>query len=344
MEFAAKTEWMKYIKFRYLTTIALLFMILAFSRGFVLPHYTELSLFSVLHALAEGGGGDGDGISLPNITLTMLPHMSVQPLASLYLSQIPYIGLDLSPAGTVLYWIVLVGLALVLAYIILFGAVPMVNRRMRNFGSRIQTVLNTREIVPVAAPVVNAVSAPAHTPHIPPAPPAEPPRNYSSYEGFKSYARNGALSIEDVVKGLSRHPHVEPIYEKVEPVYENVESIEVETVIETGSMQPHIHGFAVALIEGDRVAVFAELRQYVQGGGVPEHLLSKTVCLIDDVYRSRIDGTACDQEMVRLTARLDTPTLEKVVSALATYIDSSYSIDITGAKLALTRALAVLGA
>ena len=118
--------------------------------------------------------------------------------------------------------------------------------------------------------------------------------------------------------------------------------ITVETVVE--SAPTHIRGFATALVEGDRAAVFAGLRQHIRGGGASEHLLSKTVCIIDDVYRARVDGTACDPELARMTARLDTPTLEKLISSLTTAIDSSYSTGVTGAKLALTRALAVLGA
>jgi hypothetical protein len=92
------------------------------------------------------------------------------------------------------------------------------------------------------------------------------------------------------------------------------------------------------------VAVFAGLRQHVRGAGAPEQLISDIVCLLDDVYRSRIDGTVCDADIARMTARLSTPTLEKLVASLATAIDSSYSTGVTGAKLALARALTVLGA
>jgi len=295
---------------------------------------------------------------LPTITLATLPHVRAQPLAYLYLSQIPYTGLDLGPVGTVLYWLALIGWALALSYFVLFGAAPVMNRRIRNFGARVSDALNARELAPVGIPVT--VPTPAE--HAP-----EAPHSYSTYDGFKSYARNGALSIEDIVKGLSRHHHetvagygmqsklnVEPIYEHVEPIFEHIAAMEeqaMETItndidIETkiASTPPHIRGFAVALVEGDRNAVFAGLRQHIRGAGVPEHLLSKTVCLIDDVYRARIDGTACDPELARMTARLDTPTLEKLISSLTTAIDSSYSTGVTGAKLALTRALAILGA
>ena len=299
----------------------------------------------------SGGGaysGGGGGAYAPNITLAALPHVNVQPLAYLYLSQIPYTGLDLGPLGTVLYWIALIGFALALAYLVLFGAAPLVNRSLRNFGARVSDALNARELEPSFA---MRSSAPVlREPHIvvPEVAVPEAPRGYSPYDGFKSFAQGGALSIDDIVKSLSHQhpvtavePKTEPVYEKVEPIYEQVEPI---AATEPSSSTASVRGFASALVEGDREAVFAGLRQHVRGGGSVERLLSETVCLIDDVYRARIDGTPCDADMARLTARLNTPTIEKLVTSLTTAIDSSYSTGVTGAKLALTRALAILGA
>ena len=307
-----------------------------------------------------GGGGGGGGRPSPNITLLARPH--TQPLAYLYLSQIPYTGLDLGPMGTVLYWLALISFTLALAYAVLFGAAPAVNRSLRNFGTRVFDVLNAQE--PILATAAYSTPAPAvqtvqnntvthqviaHSETVP-----EAPRTHSSYDGFKSYARNGVLSIEDIVKSLSQHqavpqkgashPNVEPVYANVEPIYENVESITTAPVVESNGASASTRGFASALLEGDRVAVFAGLRQQVRGGGRTEKLLSETVCLLDDVYRARIDGTPCDADVARLAARLSTPTLEKLVTSLTTAIDSSYSEGVTGAKLALTRALTVLGA
>ncbi|MHB8913811.1 MAG: hypothetical protein ACYC4I_02265 [Minisyncoccota bacterium] len=306
-------------------------------------------------------GGDG-GSTPPTITLASLPHIGTQPLAYLYLSQIPYTGLDLGPVGTTLYWIALVCFALAAAYLILFGAVPFVNGSLRSFASRVSAMLNAPEAAPAHAtssPVAPQASQVSHESQekIP-----EAPRGYSSYEGFRSFAHNGALSIEDLVKGLSREHaartaahaasqsapavNVEPIYENVEIVSDVAEPSVDDAPKETssGGTSADIRGFAAALIEGDRAGVFAGLRQYVRGGGVPERLVSSVAFLIDDTYRARIDGTQCDAGMARLTARLDTPTLEKLVVALTTAIDSSYSDNVAGAKLALTRALAVLGA
>src|SRR3989344_525707 len=190
----------------------------------------------------------------------------------------------------------------------------------------------------------------------------EAPRGYSSYEGFKSFAKNGALSLDDIVKGLARsqspvppaptpfgselRPQASRVYANVEPIYENVEPITADTARDTVpvSAPAHIRGFTAALVEGDREAVFAGLRQHVRGGGRPGKLVSEAVWLLDDAYRARIDGTACDADMVRLVARRNTPTLEKLIAARTHAIDSSYSTGVTGAKLALTRALATLGA
>jgi hypothetical protein len=289
--------------------------------------------------------------------LAALPHVGAQALANLYLSQIPYTGLDLGPLGTALYWLALIGWALALSYLVLFGAAPAVNRRLRSFGARIVEALNAQPArtyaTQSAAPVNSAprLTVMHET--------QEAPRGYSSYDGFKSFARGGALSIEDIVKGLARsHPapvaapaiepirNVEPVYDNVEPVYENVEPIRDEAIapVANVSAPAHVRGFVAALVEGDRVAVFAGLRQHVRGGGSPEKLISEIACLLDDAFRARIDGTPCDADIVRLTARLNTPTLEKLIAALTNAIDSSYSAGVTGAKLALTRALATLGA
>ncbi len=312
-----------------------------------------------------GGGGGGGGTITPTITLTALPHVSPQPLAYLYLSQIPYTGLELGPVGTVLYWIALVGWALALAYLVLFGIAPAASRYLRSWGASVSDALNSREMAFAVAPSESQTfrnatpEPPVHAPVVAQEPHLEPaaPREYSTYEGFKSFAHNGALSIEDIVKSLSRQSaaqpraNVEPVYQNVEPIRENVEPIEDEPVVAAPASardsvrhaDSSVTGFAAALLEGDREAVFAGLRQHIRGGGAPEQLLSSVACLIDDVYRARIDGTSCGADLARLSARLDTPTLERLVASLATAIDSSYSTGVTGAKLALTRALAVLG-
>jgi hypothetical protein len=302
-----------------------------------------------------GGGGGGSSHRLPVITLAALPHVGAQPLAYLYLSQIPQTGLDLGPVGTMIYWLVLIGIAFAFAYFVLFGAAPLANRSLRNFGSRVSLALNAQELAPVR-----------ETYAIPPAPVqhetsqtfAEAPeavRGYSSYDGFKSFAQNGALSIEDLVKGLSREHSIRAAVgtiapatlapaPRVEPIYEHVEPIMNESVFEKTVIPADVRGFTAALLEGDRVAVFAGLRQHVRGSGASEQLISSVACLLDDAYRARIDGSACDPDIARMTARLNTPMLEKLIASLTTAIDSSYSTGATGAKLALTRALSILGA
>ena len=292
-----------------------------------------------------GGGGGGGGSPPPNIVLSALPRTTAAPLAFLYLSQIPYTGIELGPVGTVIYWIALVLWSIAVAYLVLFGVVPFILRKARAFGAQVAEVVNATQTPRVATVPAGPIFF---------AQESEP--GYSTYEGFKSFAkRNGALTIEDIVKGLSRerskveaiHDRVEPIFDRVEPVYENVEPIMTELEERPESMAgapSDVRGFIAALVEGDRGAVFAALRLQVKSGASPEAFVTKIACAIDDAFRSRIDGTPADPEIVRVTARLDTGTLEKLVSALSNAIDSSYSLGITGAKLALTRALSALGA
>ena len=290
---------------------------------------------------------------MPNIILATLPHINAQPLAYLYLSQIPYTGLDLGPVGTVVYWVVLVVLSIALAYAMLFWIAPVVNRTVRGLISRAsETIKASREAVEktvsdISASLELAEQTVTHQ-DVP---------DYSSYHGFKSFARDGVLSIEDIVNGLSSHKHyaapepvpqmpapmTEPVYDTVEPIYEHVEPIE-EIRVSAPIAQVSVREFASTLVGGDRAAVFAGLRQHIRGGGALDNLITLVACELDDVYRSRIDGSSCDESLARLTARLDTQTLEKLIGALATAVDSSYSDKVTGAKLALTRALSVLGA
>jgi hypothetical protein len=305
--------------------------------------------------------------------ISSLPHVGAQPLAYVYLSQIPYTGLDLGTAGTVIYWAVLIALAFAFTYVVLFGLVPFINRSAQGFAARIKEMQTVQE--PAYAGVPAHYVEPATTPEpmlsapVVEAQEPEPARGYSSYDGFKSFAHNGSLSIDDIVKGLARShtvvapvapkpesvqhvapsvtQKVEPIYENVEPMYENIEPIMNDTapaVAPATESPTNVRGFIAALTQGDRSAVFAGLRQYTRGGGASEKLISDTACLLDDAYRARLDGTSADAEVTRLVARLDTPTLEKLVASLTTAIDSSYTTGVTGAKMALTRALGVLGA
>jgi len=259
---------------------------------------------------------------------------------------------------------------LALAYLVLFWVVPVARRRLATFGERVSVVLNTP--APVAFAGVQAPSS-----HIIPEAPAsltplEDMQTYSAYDGFRSFApHGGALTIDDIVKGLSKapvmpaplSPQVEPIFDHVEPIYENVEALVEEAQAPAPAIYSapvpnrrpapsaapapipsEIPAFLEALVRGDREEVFGMVRTVVREGGDAEAFLTQVTCALDDAYRARLEGTSVHQEIERLTARLATPVLERLVTAFASAVDSSYSVGITGAKLALTRALATLGA
>jgi len=295
-----------------------------------------------------GGGGSGGGVVAPTIVLAALLHAGSAPLASLYLSQIPYTGLDLGPTGTMLYWIILIGFAFVATYFILFVAAPQANTMARDFAAEVLDFSRERLAAVQAAPAATMPAAPQ--PVVRAATLEAPRSNYSTYHGFKSYAKDGALSIDDIVKSLSHAPvasallapQAEPIVQ-VEPIYEHVEPI-APVLKKAPVAESATPDTLTALLVGDRAAVFAGLRQSFQSGGTPESFVTGMLRALDDAYRARVDGVACDERVSRLTARFATPTLEQLVAALATAVDASYSDSVTGAKLALIRALAIVGA
>ena len=310
---------------------------------------------------------------------------SSQPLASVYLSQIPYTGLDLGPVGTIIYWLTLIVWSLAAAYLVLFTGVPFMLRRAKSFGSNVKETLNAQ---PEAAPVpMPAYVAPAPVPayvapaapaaHIAPVPmfsaaPAGPSQSQLSREGFKSFATGDVLTIDDIVKGLSResgmvfsqHDEEPAIAAHMDTHAANVEAIaaaeEPKAEVVTTTYAPSapitpaapvaapitysddIAGFLSVLLSGDREAVFGTLRTVNRAGGDTQDFLAHAVCALDDAYRARIDGTSVHPEIARITSDCATNFLERLVSSLATAIDSSYSAGITGAKLAATRALAIV--
>jgi hypothetical protein len=318
--------------------------------------------------------------------VSLYSQAGTSSLATLYLSQVPYTGLDLGPVGTVVYWLALVGWSLAAAYLVLFGAFPFLARRGRAFGDKVALALNpgigsapVKIVMPPPAPVESIDMSATMVQNSPMA-------GYSPFEGFKSFAKEGALTIEDIVKGLSQIPPETKVFAKDDtsaadtpqrstPAEENrpqEPAVAAEPRPRTGhaptvAPQPEpapaprielpprreaerpaiaaeVPAFIAAVLAGDRETTFGMLREVARSGGDPEAFFTQVACALDDAYRARIEGAPVHPEVKRITDGVATPVLEKVVTAFTTAVDSSYSIGITGAKLALTRALATLGA
>lgn len=314
-----------------------------------------------------GGGGGGGGGS-PSVLLSATPH----PLASVYLSQIPYTGLDLGPVGTALYWLTLLLWSGAAAYLILFGAMPFALKKTKIFGASVQAVLNAQPPAATAAAVASVAARPAPPP--PPAPPANPPpvmaaapapspvRPTPAREGFRAFAAsNGALTIEDIVKGLSRESGMvfeqsampssfAPAPARMPQPTEGVTPAPAPVAEPQPSPAPaapaaypqEVPAFIATLLAGDRDALFAMLRAIARSGADTQEFLAQAALAVDDAYRAHVEGTPVHPEIARITESCHPAFLEKLVAALATAVDSSYSSGVTGTKLALTRALAIV--
>jgi len=311
-----------------------------------------------------GGGGGcvgscGGGTPPPNIFLAQLTKPTEQPLAFVYLSQIPYTGLDLGPIGTAIYWLVLLAWSGGVAYLVIFKALPTVASRIRSFAGSVDGMLNAPPTAEGAHDPYVVASKRAHEQE----PVREPPvlemhdedqatSRYSAFEGFRSFAKDGALTIDDIVKGIAelpvgnlpsfKGPELVPAYAMANAPAHSSGGDTHGFSASSAPVPADVHSFISALLQGDRTATFGALRNTMRSGGDPERFLTSAVCALDDAYRARVDGTSCDPEVERLCSSCDTPVLERLVGALSTAVDSSYREGITGAKLALTRAFAAL--
>ena len=309
-----------------------------------------------------GGGGGGQFISFRGVSGQIIQS---PPVAAAYvsLSQIPYTGLDLGPVGTVVYWITLILICLAAAYLIIFNLVPFVYRRLTSFGSGVSQVLNQPSGLALATGAGVVAGHGGSASHAPVAASTTAPPYKSAYsinQGFRSFAEGNTLTIDDIVKGLARETAV------VVPVAAMAAAAPMQAMSSEDLVAPRsqtavmysaqparapepsapvstdVRDFVAALLNGDRTTVFSSYRQMIREGGDGEMFLTQVVCAIDDAYRARVEGTYVHPEIAQLTANCATPFLEKITSALTNAVDSSYSPGVTGGKLALTRALAVV--
>ncbi len=335
----------------------------------------------------SGGGGcvsgcGGGGSSGPRVLLSSLRNPGDQPLSFVYLSQIPYTGLELGPWGTALYWIMLILWSLAAAYLVFFTAMPFAFARVSSFGGKVKEALNSGVALSTHAPAhgdshhahaapVARGHAPAHTSsgahghddhghHAP----VEPPKPTLAADGFRAFTSGGALSIDDIVKGLAReaeaHPEASahdlpvdfahahapaPVMHVAEAPVAHVSEAPVYAATPAPVAAPISHDvreFLAALIAGNRDAVFGTVRAITRQGGDSEEFLTHAVCALDDAYRAQVDGSVCHPDIAALTANCHPSFLERLVTSLTTAVDGSYSTGVTGVKLALTRALAVV--
>ena len=300
------------------------------------------------------GGGGGGGNPRPHVLLSALKAPADQSFV--YLSQIPYTGLDLGPWGTALYWIMLVLWSLAAAYLIFFNALPLAYRKVGVFGGSVREVL--KQPVVTYAPAMVAVtehvahSAPVHEPSAP-AVVDETPSAYQAHDGFRSFAAGSMLTIDDIVKGLAREAQVRPtasahdirpdFLAQEEPVMqaEPLPAYVPEAPATVSPFNEDVRTFIESLLKGDRDAVFGTIRGITRTGGDSEAFLTHAVCALDDAYRARVDGSVCHPDILAVTADCHPSFLERMVTALTTAVDGSYSTGVTGVKLAVTRALAI---
>lgn len=319
-----------------------------------------------------GGGGGGGGRRSPRVVLDSFVPELEEPLAFVYLSEVPYTGLDLGPYGTVVYWLMLIGWSAAAAYLVLFNALPFAAARVRSFGGKVKDALNSDtghadghgshgHVAHSAHASSDHGHAPAaHSTHAPAAP--AKPQGYNAHDGFRSFAAGDGLTIDDIVKGLSReveqkhavaHTAPAPTHEEVLQAVHHEAPAPVAAPIAYAApaaapakaaepISEGVRDFIKALLDGDRDTVFGTVRKLAREGQDTELFVSHAACALDDAYRACIDGTTCHPDIAELTNGCHPSFLERIVQSLSGAVDGSYSSGMTGVKMALTRALGVV--
>jgi hypothetical protein len=190
-------------------------------------------------------------------------------------------------------------------------------------------------------------------------------------EGFKAFATADALTIDDIVKGLSRESgmvfsnpsneapvtlpndqehataterelpqHQAPVAPQAAPAAPRAAQPSAPAHQAT-PVSDDVVSFIGAILAGERDLVFSTVRSLNHAGHDVEEFVAHAILALDDAYKARIDGTPVHEDVKQVTAHCATPFLERLVGALTTAVDGSYSMGVTGIKLALTRALAV---
>ncbi|XKT75472.1 MAG: hypothetical protein ACJKSS_01655 [Patescibacteria group bacterium UBA2103] len=265
----------------------------------------------------SGCSGNCGGGSTPQISIDFLKTPGEQALAFVTLSQIPYTGLELGPVGAVIYWVFLIVWSGAVAYLVLFKALPFARRKLVMVGEDVMEVLDASKEDTMYA------SMPEEKEHV---------------EFLPNQKGDDALSVEDIVRGLSR------MHKEKAPEENVLDEIDVAAEMELPPVEkvaPVTSGEDMrllnAIISGDKDASFGILRRVIRNGARAEDLFEKVLVHLDSAYRARVDGAYVDEDVRRATASLDTALLEEVITALAPAIDTTYSHAQTGAKLALTR-------
>jgi hypothetical protein len=184
-----------------------------------------------------------------------------------------------------------------------------------------------------------------------------------SGEGFKKFATAETLTIDDIVKGLSRESGIQFSQETAPApraeshaseahiaaasapaataVFAAPAAPRADAKAEAAPVHPDVVAFIGSILDGERDVVFTTIRRLNQAGHDAEEFMAHAIVALDDAYHARIDGTPVHEDVKRATEHCATPFLERLVTSLTTAIDGSYSTGTTGIKLALTRALSV---
>ncbi len=342
-------------------------------------------------------GSCGGGYNPPNVVMFKKP--GEQPLASVFLSQIPYTGFESGPALTAIFWLAVALFSAVIAYYVvgrgslryvfasIAGAagIPSEEEVRENIVYVEKEEPKAPEIekqayvesVAAPAPVIQAapVFAPATAhvagsgiPHIADviesrAHAAGVLMSPEAVEIASSLTRDRAETLKlfgsilnEAVKTIPREDGWvmltsdrlneltggrKPVLEAHAPqeVRAYVEPVSVATVDEAAAVE-----FVGAVLAHDRTTAFAIVRSLEHDNVSPTALITSAATVLDRLYRARTGGTnGVPQNLLENAASIPDESLHRLVEIFAHALDTVYSNQFTGVKLALAQAFEIVG-
>lgn len=273
------------------------------------------------------------GLNQPHVLLYKKPVE--QPLAALYLSQIPYTGFGGGPVAQAIFWSLLALWSAGVAYVV----------TVKGGGTSVLAILGVgaqaargafERLTAAEARIISERPAakPASLSYIPV--PKKPKQEKPKATSAVAAGEYGILSFDSGSNGIPRI-RIAPAPGTVAPV------IETKSVV-TATTQPRMSmtlevdpdALLAALAAGDESAAFAAIRSN------PSVSIKRSLHALDWLLHDRIEGThSAPPALAHLFDSWSNEKLENLIDALTCAVDRSYASPTTGAKLAITKALTV---
>jgi hypothetical protein len=358
---------------------------------------TTCQVAVTVHTGGCQGSCGGGGYNPPNVVMFKKP--GEQPLASVFLSQIPYTGFESGPALTAIFWLAVALFSAVIAYYVVgrgslryvFASIagaagipseeevrenivyvekeepkaPVVEKQ--TYVESAAPAAPVMQAAPVFAPasahvagsgiphIADVIESRAHAAGVLMSPEAVETAAALTSDRAETLKLFGSI-LNEAVKTIPREDGWvmltsdrlneltggrKPVLTAPAPQETRayVEPVSVASVDEAAAVE-----FVGAVLAHDRTTAFAIVRSLEHDNVSPTALITSAATVLDRLYRARTGGTnGVPQNLLENAASIPDESLHRLVEIFTHALDTVYSNQFTGVKLALAQAFEIVG-